>query len=250
MLKKFSAAALLGLASLTANANLIVDLELQLLADVSGSVSDSEYALQLSGYSSAFRDTDVINSILDTSNGKTGSIAVQYIEWSSSNQQKTQIDWMLINSQTSALAFADLLDGLTRAYDHSTGIANAIAYGASLFSTNAYDAARQVIDVSGDGNENEGGNVSQARDNALNAGIDSINGITIGNASGLTSFYQDNVVGGENAFHIHAETFEAFNTGIKRKLQQEISGVTVPEPATLALFGLGLFGMSRLRKAK
>jgi len=245
MLKKMikTLACLVAFSGINANAGILVDLELQLLADVSGSVSSSEYALQLNGYENAFRDTDVINAILS---GDNGGIAVQYIEWSSSGSQSIQINWTLIDSAASALAFADTLLATTRAFSGGTNINNAIDFGVGLFASNSFDSARQVMDVSGDGDSSAAA-TKNSRDAALAAGIDTINGITIGAANGLSEFYQDNVIGGVDAFHVHAATFADFNAGIKTKLKREITS-SVPEPSTIVLFGLaimGLFGANR-----
>ncbi|WP_448567950.1 DUF1194 domain-containing protein [Thalassotalea ganghwensis] len=252
MLKNLSKSLLCCAALFTAsaNANLIeVDLELQLLADVSYSVDAKEYALQLQGYSNAFRDANVISAI---ESGTIGSIAVQYIEWSGSADQAIQLDWTLIDSQASAYAFADALDALTRAFDNNTAPGSALNFGSSLFFNNDYDAARQVIDVSGDGNQNQGSSTSAARDAALAAGIDTINGITIGDASGLQDFYKQNIIGGTNAFHIHADSFADFTAGISQKLVREITGggSEIPEPSSVALFGLALLGFASASRKK
>lgn len=252
MLKKLCQAALFlgAFSAFTANASLIeVDVELQLLTDVSGSVSTSEYNLQRDGYVAAFRNSDIIDTILA---GVNGSIAVQYIEWSGSSQQSTQIDWFLIDSVQSANAFADLIAGIDRAFSNMTAIGSAINYGAGLFETNNFTAAKQVMDVSGDGTQNQGADTATARDAALAAGVDTINGITIGGDRGLSEYYQNNVIGGQNAFHMHAETFANFTTGIEAKLKREIKDANdIPEPSSIALIALavlGLFGNSRKRK--
>lgn len=234
--------AVLATASITAKANIIVDLELQLLADVSGSVDDNEYALQLEGYANAFRSQGVIDTILA---GNNGQIAVQYIEWAYEYEQAIQINWTLIDSAQAALDFADTLTNLSRAFEGWTGVGAAIEFGAAQFANNGFESTRQVMDISGDGESNRGIAPSIARDNALASGIDTINGITIGSASGLQTFYQNNVIGGVGAFHLHADTFADFEAGIERKLIKEIR--SVPTPATIALFGLALAALS-LRK--
>lgn len=251
MCKKFIRSLVLccGLVGLNVNATL-VDLELQLLADVSGSVDGSEYALQLAGYEASFRDAGVISAI---ESGTAGAIAVQYIEWSESTEQSVLVDWTLITDSITANAFADSLAAVTRAFDFLTAPGSAISFGASLFAGNGFDGTRQVIDVSGDGLENSGIDTSDARDAALSSGVDTINGITIGDVSGLGDWYVDNVIGGADAFHIHADNFEDFTTGITNKLVREITGTPVPAPGTfvmLSLAMLGLFGSYRKNNSK
>ncbi|XQW84743.1 DUF1194 domain-containing protein [Thalassotalea piscium] len=253
MLKKITSALLCCAALITANANanIMVDLELQLLADVSGSVSSSEYNLQISGYQTAFRDTSVIDAIV---NGQEGGIAVQYIEWSTN--AAIRIDWFHIYDSTSANAFADLLSGFgskVTGIGNNTGIGTAINYGKDLFFNNQYDAVRQVMDVSGDGTNNVGAIASTARDTALALGVDTINGITIGSSSSLDSYYTNNVIGGTNPFLISAGSFDDFTAGIQQKLVREITGgggASVPEPASIALFGLAILGLASASRKK
>lgn len=253
MLKKLTKTLLCCAALLTANANanIIVDLELQLLADISGSVNQTEYELQIQGYEAAFRDSSVINAIV---NGQNGGIAVQYIEWA--QNADTRIDWFHIYDSASANAFADLLGGFSsKMAGINTGYTNiyaAIDYGKGLFFNNAYDSARQVMDVSGDGTSNASATAA-ARDSALALGVDTINGITIGGSSNLDNFYTNNVIGGTNAFLISANTFADFTAGIQQKLVREITGgggATVPEPSTIALFGLAILGLASASRKK
>jgi len=141
-----------------------VDLELQLLMDVSGSVDDSEFLLQRTGYSNAFRDASTLSQILGCGDG---AIAVQLIYWSGSTQQQVAVDWTIISDAASATAFANAIDAAARPFAGLTAPGSAINFGAPLLFSNAITSDRQVIDVSGDGAENSGDDTSDARDAAL-----------------------------------------------------------------------------------
>lgn len=225
----------------------VVDLELQLLADVSSSVSTSEYALQLGGYESAFRSSGVIDAI---ESGAIGSIAVQYIEWSSATQQFVGVDWFNIFDDTSSNAFADMLAGVSRSFSGLTGVGSAINFGLPLFN-NGYEGTRLVMDVSGDGIQNTGDDTAVARDAALADGVDAINGITIGSNATLTSWYTDNVVGGTDAFVSSAIGFSDFSDAIEDKLIREIAAPKpVSEPSKIAVLSLGLLALTRVYRKK
>ena len=198
-----------------------VNLELQLDMDVSGSVDDTEFLLQRTGYSDAFRDPDTLSRILGCGQG---SIAVQLIYWSSFDQQAIAVDWTEISDSTSANAFADAIDAAARPFSGFTAPGSAINFGFPLIFSNSFTSARQVIDVSGDGAENDGDDTSDARDAALAAGVDVINGLVIDPAGepGLEMFYTDNVIGGSGAFVEVADTFADFADAIKAKLGREI----------------------------
>ena len=84
-------------------------------------------------------------------------------------------------------------------------------------------AERRVIDVSGDGADNEGGNAAAARDRALARGI-SINGLPILYGSTyLYDYYHDQVIGGPGAFVEPAVDMRSFRDAMLRKLVREIS---------------------------
>jgi hypothetical protein len=201
-----------------------VDLELQLLMDVSGSVDDTEFLLQRGGYSAAFRDPETVSRILGCGGG---TIAVQLVYWSGASQQQVAVDWTEIDSATSASAFADAIDAAARPFAGATAPGSAINFGYPLIFSNGFTSARQVIDVSGDGAQNNGADTSDARDAALAAGVDAINGVVILGEPGLEDFYNNNIKGGTGAFVVTAATFADFGQAIKDKLGQEICNTPV-----------------------
>jgi hypothetical protein len=236
----------LALAARSARA-IHVDIELSLLVDVSSSIDDVEYGLQRQGYASAFTNPTFFSSVIGTGH----SVAVNFIEWSGPLQQHEQVGWTLIDSQASATSFGNAIAAANRQFAASTAPGSAINFAYPRIFSNSFTSDKQVIDVSGDGPWNSGDDTLTARNAALAAGVDQINGLVILNADEptLLSFYQNNIQGGLNSFVLAAADFNDFGDAIQRKLQLEIGGGTVPLPTTagLGVAGLVLLGASRRR---
>lgn len=207
-----------------------VDAELVLAVDVSSSMQPGELALQREGYSAAFRSKDVIDAIID---GGYGRIAVTYVEWGSSNVHRVVVPWTLVDSAASAHAVAEKLDGAKIATMFRTSISGAIRVGLRAFDENRYHGLRRIIDISGDGPNNEGGPVTVARDIAVSQGV-TINGLPLmvrpllaaggEDMPSLDDYYADCVIGGARAFVLPVTSWRQFPQAVRRKLVLEMSG--------------------------
>jgi hypothetical protein len=217
-----------GASWMPAGATTPVDLELVLAVDMSRSVDDLEAQQQRDGYIAAFQDPAVIRAI---QSGSYGAIAVAYVEWSGLDQQRTLIDWTLIQDGESAAEFALRLQELPRHSWGWTSVSGAIDYSVREFERSPYRGMRRVIDVSGDGANNSGRPAHFARDEAVAKGI-TINGLPILNDRpnfggpaevDLNVYYETQVIGGPGAFMIAAEDYQAFGRAILAKLLREIA---------------------------
>ena len=221
-----------GAQPLSARATEVVDLVLVLAADVSRSVDAAKFKLQREGYAAALTDRLVLGAIAAGPNRK---IAVQFSEWSGAAAQAVIVDWRVIANRDDAEKFAADLLAAPRPFADRTAIGPAIDFAMAQLARSPFGAERRVIDVSGDGTHNHGRDVTLARDDAVAKGV-TINGIAILSAvplainpghthppGGLLKYYEDNVIGGPNAFAVSAEGFEEFGQSVLRKLIKEIS---------------------------
>lgn len=217
----------------------LVDMELSLVIDISGSVSGSEYNLMMDGYANAFRDTTVQNNILNS--GGQNAIAVNTIFFSSSAFSTPLDSFTLLDSVASLNAYANVLDNFVRPGGGGTIISTGMNKSIStLTAINGFESGNLVMDVSGDGSSNS--NATQASRNAAAAAGITVNGITIGSNS-INTFYNNNVITADG-FSIHANSFADFETGVKQKLRVETNNTAqVPEPTTMLLLGIGLVGL-------
>jgi hypothetical protein len=206
-----------------------VDLELVLAVDISGSIDPDEARLQREGYRAALIDPEVIRTIRQ---GTLGRIAVTYVEWAGADTVQTVADWALIEDAASAGRFADTIARAPLQTDLWTSISNVIEYAVPRFENNGFEGTRRVIDISGDGPNNQGGLVSERRDMAAAAGI-TINGLPIVNdrpspfgwpsLPDLDLYYANCVIGGPGAFYVVANSFRDFARAIRKKLILEIA---------------------------
>jgi Protein of unknown function (DUF1194) len=208
-----------------------VDIELILAVDVSYSMDMDELAVQREGYAQAIVSKEFLQALKTLPNGK---IAVTYFEWAASNDQKIIIPWRIIDGPETADAVADeiLKTPIRRA--SRTSISGAINFAMPLFEANPYHGLRRVIDISGDGPNNNGTPVAGARDAALAKGI-TINGLPIMvkepsystmDIDNLDFYYEDCVIGGPGSFVVSIKDREKFKEAIRTKLLLEVAGRT------------------------
>ena len=218
-----------------------VDVELVLAVDVSYSMDMDELAIQREGYAQAIVSKEFLQALKSGPNGK---IAVTYFEWAASSDQKIIIPWRLIDGPETADAVANEIMKTPVRRASRTSISGAINFAMPLFDENPYRGLRRVIDISGDGANNNGGPVVVARDAALEKGI-IINGLPIMvkepsystmDIDNLDIYYEDCVIGGPGSFVVTIKEREKFKEAIRTKLLLEVAGRT-PERSIVPVAG-------------
>ena len=217
-----------------------VDLELILAIDVSRSMTPRELEIQRKGYAEALVSPDVIEAI---GLGRHRQIALMYIEWAGYLSQRTIVDWTLIRTRADAEAFAARLTAQFSEAMRRTSISGAIYYGVERFEGNGFAGIRQVIDISGDGPNNQGPPVLSARAEAAAHGV-TINGLPLMTREGMGSqwhlddldlYYRDCVISGPTSFVIPVLEWEDFPAAVRRKLVLELvdrrPGAEITQPA-------------------
>jgi hypothetical protein len=227
---------LLALAGLAApgpvRAETEVDLALVLAVDVSYSMDTDEQDLQRQGFIEAFLSPLIHDAIR---RGMLGRIAVVYMEWAGANDQQVVLPWTLIDNRESAMAFAGALAERPTRRASRTSISGAIDFGVRLIAQSGFAATRQVIDVSGDGANNQGRPVTAARDEAVAKGL-TINGLPImlkapgpWDIEDLDQYYRDCVIGGQGAFMTPVRDRNQFVQTVKTKVLLEIAAREPPD---------------------
>jgi hypothetical protein len=203
-----------------------VDLALVLAVDISYSMDEDEQKLQRQGYVDAMRSREVLEAI---SKGPIGRIAVTYVEWAGQRSQDVIVPWTVVEGPESADAFVEKLSAAPIRRAFRTSISGGIDFSAALFPNSGMKAIRRVIDVSGDGPNNEGRAVTDARDEAIAQGI-TINGLPIllkrpgyADITDLDTYYRNCVIGGVGAFMVQVRDVNQFADVIRTKIVTEIA---------------------------
>jgi hypothetical protein len=206
-----------------------VDVELVLAVDVSRSMTFAELEIQRQGYAQALTHGAVMQAIR---RGMIGRIALTYVEWAGHTNQRVIVPWTLIEGPEDAEWAAGMILASPLANHRRTSIASALLWSADAIEANEFDGLRRVIDVSGDGPNNQGPVVTTARDAVLARGI-IINGIPLMTRDGLSmsfgvedldAYYRACVIGGPGAFVIPVTDWTEFAEAVQRKLVLEIAG--------------------------
>jgi Protein of unknown function (DUF1194) len=216
-----------------------VDVELVLAVDVSYSMDMDELAIQREGYAQAIVSKEFLQALKSLPNGK---ISITYFEWAASSDQKIIIPWRVIDGPETADAVADEIMKTPIRRASRTSISGAIYFAMPLFDENPYKGLRRVIDISGDGPNNNGAPIVGARDEALSKGI-VINGLPIMvkepsystmDIDNLDWYYEDCVIGGPGSFVVSIKDREKFKEAIRTKLLLEVAGRTPERPVVPA----------------
>ncbi|MET4422068.1 DUF1194 domain-containing protein [Bradyrhizobium sp. 956_D2_N1_5] len=209
---------------------LSVNVELVIAVDVSYSMDLDELAIQREGYAQAIVSKDFLQALRARPASK---VALTYFEWSMSGDDRIIIPWRVIDGPESADAVAAEIMKTPIRRGSSTSISGAINFAVQLFEENPYRGSRRVIDISGDGPNNDGAPVTGARDAAVEKGI-IINGLPImvkepsyltTDIENLDLYYEDCVIGGPGAFIMTIKDREKFQEAIRTKLVLEVAGL-------------------------
>lgn len=214
-----------------------VDVELVLMVDASRSMGPVEIRTQRRGYAEALASEEVVNAIV---NGEIGAISVTYVEWGSSLFQRVVLPWTLIDGKESAQGAAGRLQqdfrlSMQRLHDvpyhlRQTSISGAIHNGQQELERNQFEGLRKVIDISGNGPNNDGEPVTAARDAASAAGV-IINGLPViatgqetdPESANLDLYFAECVIGGAGAFVLPMHGWSDLRPVVRRKLLLEMA---------------------------
>lgn len=195
-------------------------LSLVLAMDASSSVDHLEHDLQLNGLANALSDPEVVQAI-----EAVGGIWIMSFEWSGQRQHFLQFGWRYLENATDAEKAADELRSSHRGFiGFPTAIGYALGYAAVQMGRAPANCARKVIDVAGDGINNDGFPPASAYKAFDFEGV-TVNGLVIADKDTTTiDYYREHVISGPGAFIEVAADYQDYARAMKRKLIREIIG--------------------------
>ena len=192
------------------------DLALLLSVDVSGSIDPVEYRFQMEGMADALEEPTIADALVQ------GQIALSVVQWSGEGEQATSLPWTRMLSQNAVHRFADDIKAIPREWNTSkTAIGDLIEFATTAFQP-VSDCKRRVVDISGDGQNNAGGEPALARAMIRAEGI-TINGLAIDRIGrSITQYFRGHIITGPGAFVVTATGYGDYPRAIEQKLFREI----------------------------
>ncbi|MEA1831189.1 DUF1194 domain-containing protein [Methylobacterium durans] len=218
--------------------------------DVSQSVDEDRFRLQMEGIAEALEDPSVLAAIT----GNAGGIMFAMVTWA--DKASLAVGWRRIASRREAAAAAALVRAVPRQAGDFTCLGQMLrTVGASVLPALPVAADRVVIDVSGDGIDNcTDVEAIHAERDALARGGATINGLPIlvpgendvvgagafrspgyglralpigpqGGETTLDRWYRDHVLTGPGAFLLAAKGYGDFARALRQKFVLEISAL-------------------------
>lgn len=193
------------------------DVALVMAVDVSGSITDDEWKLERLGMAQAIMDSLVVDAVVY---GPIGTIAIALVQWA--EKQELTIDWVLVSSQKDIEQLAYRIATMERFKSISTGAGNGLKFATEVMETVPCEPIKRVIDVNGDGRNNDGPEPDFFRDEAVARGI-VINGLAmINDEKDLEEYYRDHIIGGPGSFVLVINSYREFVDALRKKLVNEI----------------------------
>ncbi|GLT09672.1 hypothetical protein GCM10007928_19040 [Sulfitobacter porphyrae] len=202
-------------------------LALALAMDVSSSVDPSEDRLQRQGTAAALASPEVAAAFF----AADLPVALAVYEWSGRYNQQVILDWTMIDSPAALTGAAETVAASLRGHtEFPTAMGYALGFGAGLLAR-APDCLDKTLDMSGDGQNNEGFGPAIAYREFAFDGI-TVNGLAINAADfegelGLIAFYRREVLHGPGAFLVIADGFPDFARAMRQKLVREVSPAAI-----------------------
>ncbi|MEQ8257284.1 MAG: DUF1194 domain-containing protein [Roseovarius confluentis] len=193
------------------------EVALVLAVDVSGSVDEGEYRIQMQGLAEALRDGAVSEALV------VGEAAVLVLQWTGTSRQRVMVPWQRMTDFDAVEALAARIESTPRVWrNFSTAIGEALEVGAAQFA-DVPDCKKRVIDVSGDGSSNEGPEPRAIHGLLTEQGI-TVNALVIEGAEPMmTEYFWENVIHGPGAFVITASDYAEYPARMRRKLLREVT---------------------------